>query len=321
MQPSTNFPLPQVIDSTIRSEYAGCHTKGFYSFQANLCSPEPSTDLIAGGAFAKGLEVTRKLFYGSARLPFQQALEAGMRAAIVEYGEHVPPPIATKQNKSVDRVVLALADYFNQYNPVKDELQPFMVRGEPCVEFTFSIPLPIDHPDTKQPFLYAGRFDMLGLWHDQLVVDDEKTTSQLGPTWVNKWTLRGQFTGYIWACQQYDYPVLGALVRGVSFLSKSFGHAQSHQIRAPWQIAQWYDQLLHDLDRMVRAYKEGWYDQNLDETCAGYSGCPFQKLCTSSEPEKWYSSYGTRTWNPLAKIPYEQPKIAHEVVSLPEGVF
>lgn len=318
MIPAVNPSLPRVIDSTIRGDYNSCHTKGFWSFQRKLGPKDASTDLIAGGAFAKGLEVTRKLFYGPDKLPYPDALRQGMQAALVEYGGHSPPE--HKKLKSVDRVVLALADYFEHYPMPSDHIQPHMIKGTPCVEFTFSIPLPINHPETGEPFLYAGRFDMLGVRNGQLVVDDEKTTSQLGPTWINKWNLRGQFTGYIWACQQYGFPVLGAIVRGVSFLTKGFGHAESIQLRAQWQLDQWYDQLLHDVERMVRAWKAGWYDQDFNETCAEYSGCPFQVLCTAQNPENWVSKFAVREWDPLAKVPYKQPEQVIETIQLPEGV-
>lgn len=318
MRPQINPQMPQVIDSTIRSDYVSCHTKGYWSFQRKLGPPYASTDLIAGGAFAKGLEVTRQAFYGEG-LSLSASLEKGMLAAIVEYGDH--EPIESKQAKSLERVLLALGDYFNHYNPSTDHIKPLMVAGRACVEFTFSIPLPIDHPDTKQPILYAGRFDMLGVRNEQLVVVDEKTTSQLGPTWVNKWNLRGQFTGYIWACQRYDYPVLGAIVRGVSFLKNSFGHAESIQLRAQWEVDQWYDQLLYDVERMKAAYLTGWYDQAFDEACADYGGCPFQQLCKAHDPEAWTSKYFIREWDPLAKVPYVQPaERPSEIVQLPEGV-
>lgn len=318
MRPEINPSLPQVIDSTIRGDYVSCHTKGYWSFQRQLGPLDPSTDLIAGGAFAKGLEVTRKAYYGEG-LAIRAALERGMSAAIVEYGRHEPPD--HKKQKSCERVVFALADYFEHYPPGTDQIQPHKVNGDPCVEFTFSIPLPILHPETGNPFLYAGRFDMLGVRNGQLVVVDEKTTSQLGPTWPSKWNLRGQFTGYIWACQQFGYPVLGAIVRGVSFLSKGYGHSEAPQFRAQWMIDQWYDQLLHDIERMVQAWKTGWYDQDFGDTCAEYGGCPFQMFCTSSNPENWISKFAKREWDPLKKIPYKQPEERPtEIIQLPEGV-
>ena len=58
MIPVIRGSLPQVIDSTIRADFVACATKGYYSFVRQLGSPAPSIDLIAGGAFARGIEVT-----------------------------------------------------------------------------------------------------------------------------------------------------------------------------------------------------------------------------------------------------------------------
>ena len=321
MVPAVRVSLPQVIDSTIRSSYVSCHTKGYWSFGRKLGPTGASTDLIAGGAFARGLEILRIKFYGPEKLPLEQALEAGMMAAIEAYGDHQPAD--NKSQKGVDRVVHALAYYVEAFPPATDKIQPcYDTDGMPAVEFTFSVPLPILHPETGLPFLYAGRFDMKGLYNTQLVGVDEKTTSQLGPTWNNKWNMRGQFTGYVWALLTYGLPAVGMIVRGISFLKNGFGHSEAIQMRSQWQVDQWYQQLLADVENMKRAWENNWYDQNFDESCAEYGGCPFQRLCLSHNPENWIEGhYTTRDWGPLKKIPYIQPEAGQtEVVALPEGV-
>lgn len=321
MIPTVKGYFPEVIDSTIRAEFVGCQTKGYYSFVRQLGPNFPSIDLIAGGAFAKGLETTRLDFYQE-KLPLSKSVEHGMFEAIAHYtrelGDNPMPDF--KENKGVDRVCTALAAYFEHYNPAVDDIQPYFdANGRPGVEYTFSIPLPILHPDTGQPLLYAGRFDLLGLYNNQLIVVDEKTTSQLGPTWKNKWNLRGQFTGYVWACRQYGLPVVGAIARGVSFLKKGHGFEQSLQMRAEWQCQQWYDQMIRDVERAKRAYVEGWYDQDFNEECANYSGCPFQSLCTVQDPELWIEGrYAKRTWNPLDKNPASTPTVVQEVIEAPD---
>jgi len=316
MIPSVKGEFPHVIDSTIRAEFVSCQTKGYYSFVRSLGPPEPSIDLIAGGAFAKGLEVLRLRFYGDGK-NLQQSLEEGMMAAIVEYGDVDCPE--HKQQKSIQRVVEALAFYVETWPPATDHLQPYMVNGKPSVEYTFSVPIPINHPVSRMPLIYAGRFDMVALYRQQLVGDDEKTTSQLGPTWVNKWNLRGQFTGYCWALHQFNIPVIGMVVRGISFLKTSFGSAEALQMRSNWQIQQWYEQLLRDVQRAVDAYNSDWYDQDFNETCAEYGGCPFQSLCLSANPENWVAGkFSFRQWDPLKKVPYVQPEQKIEVIDAPE---
>lgn len=301
----------------MRGDRASCHTKAYYSFGRKLGPKLGSVDLIAGGAFAKGLEVVRLLYYGK-QATFPEALEHGMLAAVESYGNFQTPE--GKDQKSVVRVVQALEAYFQQYPPDTDHIQPmYDSNGKPMVEFTFGIPLPITHPDSGEPIIYAGRFDMVGLYNDQIFCVDEKTTSQLGPTWPAKWNLRSQFTGYTWACQQYGKPAVGAIVRGVSFLKDKFGHSEAIQQRPQWMIDQWYEQLLRDIEGWKRDYVEGWYDQDFNDACAEYGGCPFQRLCTSAEPENWIEGhYAVRDWDPLKKVPYVQPEQKIEVIEAPD---
>lgn len=267
------------------------------------------------------MEVVRLQYYYY-KQPLERALELGMLEAIKEYGGLEIPE--GKEQKGVDRVITALAAYFEHYHPDTDHIQPYFVDGKPAVEFTFSLPLPINHPETNLPFIYAGRFDMLGIYQGQLVVVDEKTTSQLGASWAKKWDLRGQFTGYVWACQKYNIPTIGAVVRGISFLKQTkqnpsgHGFEESIQMRPKWLIDAWYEQLLADVGNMVRAWEINWYDQDFGDTCAYYSGCPFLTLCTSPTPETWISGrYAERKWNPLDKIPYKQPEQIIETVAAP----
>lgn len=315
--PKKNLSLPRVIDSTIRSDYVSCHTKGFWSFQAKLGPADGSPDLIAGGAFAKGLEVLRRCYYGPEKLDLDESLKRGMLAALAELDDYQFPE--HKSTKGPDRICEALAAYVRHWKPDEDHIQPhYDPQGNPSVEYTFSVPLPIDHPETGEPFIYAGRFDMLGVFQNQLVVVDEKTCSQLGPTWPHKWDLRGQFTGYVWACHQYGLPVIGAIVRGVRFTKTAFSSEsfmQSIQMRPMWQLVQWYDQMLEDVEAMVKAWKRGKYNQVFNDTCAEYSGCPFATLCQSPEPENWIAGkFSVRDWDPLKKVPYVQPKQEIEVV-------
>lgn len=309
MEVSNPGEFPHVIDSTIRNEFVSCMTKGYYSFVRNLGGKGASIDLIAGGAFARGLEVVRKLHWGSGK-PFPEALEAGMAEALAEYTKELGPAGIPegKEKKGPDRVIQAMDAYFERWPITTDHIQPMMdSEGQPMAEYTFSVPLPFAHPQTGDPLVYAGRFDLVGLYMGQVVGLDEKTTSQLGETWNAKWNLRGQFTGYCWAMRQFKIPAVGMIVRGISFLSKSFGTSESIQMRSDWQIDQWYAQLLRDVERMLIAYQTGWYDQNFGETCAEYGGCPFQKLCTAQNPETWIGGFAERKWNPLARIPYNQP--------------
>jgi len=294
----------------MRSDVVSCHTKAYWAWLRKLSSPEPSIDLIAGGAFARGLEIFRLDYYGEKKSK-EEALQRAMMEAIAAYGDTVVPD--KKENKGPDRVVTALAAYFERYDPDTDHIQPhFAPSGKPMVEFTFSIPLPVTHPEDGEPLIYAGRFDMVGKFQGQLIGVDEKTATQLGSSWQKQWNLRAQFTGYTWAMQQYGFPVVGIMVRGVSFLTANskvawngtgHGFEESFQLRPQYMIDQWYEQLIRDLENFKQAWLDGVYDQNFSESCASWSGCAFQSLCQAADPEPFTSNYGTRDWDPLAKIP------------------
>lgn len=324
LRPSIRPPFPKVWDSTMRADVVACQTRAYWAWIRKLGSPHPSTDLIAGGAFARGLEVFRLEYFGNKK-SYDEAMQRAMVEAITAYGDHIPDD--RKANKGPDRVVTALAAYFRKYPPDDDYIQPYFApNGKPMVEFTFSLPLPIMHPVDGEPLIYAGRFDMVGKFNGQLIGVDEKTTGQLGDSWKNSWDLRGQFTGYTWAMREYGFPVIGMMVRGVSFLSENskvawentgHGFAESFQMRPDYMIEAWYEQLLRDLERFKAAWLAGEYDMNLSDSCAGYSGCVFKQLCTASDPEPFTGSYGIREWDPLAKVPEKQPDQKVEVVNDP----
>lgn len=302
--------FPSVIDSTMRSSFVDCPQKFYRSFIQGLTPSEGSVHLVAGAAFARGCEVVRKLVWGDGH-DLESALAEGIIAALDEYGDFECPD---KINKTPERVCEALVEYFSEYPPATDHIQPFFHDDKPAVEFSFAIPLDIAHPETGEPILYAGRFDCIGQYQNGLWVVDEKSTSQLGASWLKNWHLRSQITGYCWAARQFGIPVNGAIIRGISFLKKSFGHAEAIEFRPDWMIDRWYFQLHMDITRMVECWNNGYWDFALDHACASYGGCTFQRLCTVNNPEQWVSQYyHVRRWSPLDRNPggqHDQPILA-----------
>lgn len=113
--------------------------------------------------------------------------------------------------------------------------------------------------------------------------------------------MRSQFTGYAWAARQSGLPIAGIIVRGISILKTKYDHAQVITYRQPWMIDRWEKQVLRDLTRMEQMWEEGYFDYNLDESCNGYSGCLFRRVCLSNNPEVWLENdYERRVWDPLA---------------------
>lgn len=292
--------FPALIDSTMRNDFVSCEKNFEYSRIFGLSSKGGSVHLIAGGAFAKGCEVTRRKFYAEG-LSEMDAIVEGVLAAFIEYGDFEPEE--KYQTKSAVRVAYALVEYFTEYPLATDKIQPyFRADGKPAIEFAFSFPLEVLHPVTGDPLLYGGRFDMVGEYLSELWVVDEKTATRLGPQWLKSFTLRGQLLGYTYAAKQFGLPVNGFIIRGVSFLKDYYGHAEVIEQVPDYRLEQWREQLEYDAERMVRAWKSGRFSWAFGEACNAYGGCPFRNLCDKQDWREWWQGYyDIDYWNPLEK--------------------
>ena len=310
--------FPEVIDSTIIALFSDCPLKCYREHFLGLSSPVPSIHLHAGGAFAHALEVVRRERWEKDRT-FNDCLETAFRAYTRFWGDVEPPKHGTGANKTFERMWQAVEFYFEQYPIDTDPIRPHRFPdGRTGVEFTFGIPLPINHPDTGDPIIYGGRFDLLGYYDNLNAVIDEKTTTALGASWANQWKMRGQMLGYVWAARQSGVDVRHAVIRGIAILKTKFNTLPV--IESGYQdymLDRWYYSMVKKVDRMVRYYNdtqkmlraggnpENPWPMSFSTACTNYGGCAFVDLCTSPKPERWYGDFDIRRWNPLAKNPLE----------------
>lgn len=301
--------FPHYFDSSMLEAFKACPRKGYYSYLRHLTSSGKGIDLVAGGAFAAGLEDTRLAYYSptsEVRGNLPEALQKGQARALTEYGDVDPGG----SPKTPERVVEALEHYFNVWNPKVDTIQPYYLgSGEPAVEISFALPIGVLHPVTGEEMLYVGRYDMLGTFENNIFVVDEKTTKQLGQKWRNQWDLRAQFTGYCWAAQEFGYPVVGTVIRGISFLKTKFGTEEAITYRTPHMIKDWLASTRHYLEQIKTFWATEIYPQQLGGACTEYSGCQYKMLCQRKDPERWIpDNYSVNKWDPLErnKIPEEK---------------
>lgn len=308
------FELPLYVDSSMLSTWRACRRKFFWSTVHALYPTGKSVHLIAGGAFAAGMEAARKRVFNSsnpARCPFPDILDAAYLAFANTWGTYQPPENSTK---TFSNTFSALREYLETFDPRTDAIQPALrPSGEPAVEFTFSIPMEVDHP-SGVPFLFTGRFDLLGLYSGLPCVVDEKTTSSLGFAWDEQWNLRGQFLGYVWACQQLGWDINTAIIRGIAIQKKEVKFATAIKQYPQFLIEKWHQQTLMDL----RAIREAWlhwrqetsedevFGYNFADACSSYGGCAFLQLCTQRDAEPFFSNYIRHRWDPLAKQPVKE---------------
>lgn len=294
--------FPEVIDSSILSYFRACPQKFFRSSIQHWKPKSESVHLVAGGAFAAGLEAARLSFYRLGKSK-SDAETDGLKALIQHYGDFECPADSAK---SLERMMGALEFYYEQYPFGIDTAIPINLPGDQHgIEFAFARPLPILHPVTGNPLLFCGRADMVANFAGGVYIFDEKTTSSLGQSFATKWDMRGQFTGYCWAAREDGIEVDGVIVRGISILKTKYDTMQPITNRSDYELDRWYAQLLRDINRMLECWRTGWWDYNLDDSCTSYGNCQFVPVCKSSEPDSWLSTYfERRMWDPATRNEY-----------------
>lgn len=298
----TRPPFPAVLDSTIIAAFRSCPQKMFLEFVQHHKPKEPSVHLHAGGAYAAGQEAVRRAYYIRGESA-DVALEDGIAALLKHYGSFDCPDDSAK---SASRTAGALEFYYSRYPLGVDTAVPVeLPGGGRGIEFSFAEPLlELSHPETGDPLLYCGRMDMICKKDGLVLIEDDKTASQLGASWPRQWDLRSQFTGYKWGAEKAaGLHIDGTLVRGVSILKTKYDTMEAITYRPDWQVERWYSQLLRDIRRMIACWEEGYWDYNLDHACTEYGGCLFRSVCLAKDPAQILEQlYSRRRWDPLARV-------------------
>ena len=328
----SNPQFPEVLDSSIMATFKSCPQLFKKLYVEDWKSKELSVHLIAGGAFAKGMEVTRQAFHTGEYSFWKQvsipvegeppktekvcevkqgpigdadtSIALGIQALMVHYGDFQCPADSAK---SLERTAGAFEFYWSQYPLTLDKaFGPVPITlpgGRRGIEVSFAHPLPILHPVTGNPLIYAGRCDSVDHFCDGIFTGDEKTTSSLGATWSRQWDLRSQFIGYNWGLHESGIEVSGTIVRGVSILKTKYDTQQAIIPCASWQRDQWYEELLDWILDAVQCWRSNRWKHNLDHSCSEYGGCSFRLACSSQEEDSWLSTYfERRRWSPLTRV-------------------
>ena len=297
------YDFPEVIDNTMRTAWDSCEHKFLMEHVHHFRHKKPSEHLVFGGSYAKGLEVMRLEFYKGEQNKVIYAGKA-MLEVIREWDRNCDDPLLD-YNKNLPNCLCALLYYLETWPLHTDWIKPYGWKDHTdSVEFTFAIPLEIKHPVTGNPILYAGRFDLLADYASQPAVYDDKTTTQLGPSWIKQWGMNSQMTGYIWAARQHGYDTSTAIIRGVSILKRGFGHSQAIEHRQNWEIERWYNTMHKNLEDMIKAWERRAFSYSLGSSCGNYGGCPFAEMCRHENWQQWIKTdFKIYKWNPLEILP------------------
>ena len=103
--------FPNTVDSTILSTFRSCPQKFFRQYVQHWKPTAQSVHLIAGGAFASGIEAARNAFYVNGESA-SDSEGAGLAALVKHYGDFECP---SDSAKSLERMCGALEFYFHNY--------------------------------------------------------------------------------------------------------------------------------------------------------------------------------------------------------------
>lgn len=288
--------FPPVLDSTMLAAYKSCPQSFKLGYQDHWKPQGESIHLIAGGAFAKGIEMGRKAFYIDGLSQADAEAEA-LAALITKYGD-----AETDTAKTLDRMCGALEFYYENYPLSTDVARVARLGPTYAAEFSFGTPLDVVHPVTGEPLIFAGKADAVVDYAGGLYVMDEKTTTQLGSSWAKQWDLRSQFTAYAWALSHLGYKAAGAIIRGVSILKTKYETQEAIVPQPQWKIDRWERELYRTINLMLADYASGDWGYNLGSACNEYGSCPYKMTCMASDPKPWLETYyEKREWHPLAE--------------------
>lgn len=316
----TSVELPLYVDSTMIRTFKSCPQKFFLEFIRGLRGDGTKVDLHAGGALAYAIEVANNAFHFEGK-SVRDAMAMCSAAFEIAWGDYEVPirgyskvdgrPLYISP-KTKDNVWKAIVTYFDKFPLPTDHIKPYLMPGKATSEFSFAIPLDEEttgipfpvHPVHGTPFLYSGRFDLLGSYLNRPIVRDEKTAKSAPAYWAEQWDLRGQFIGYVWAVQS----LLGieceqVAVRGIIIQIEEIKILEAIKLYSRVLVNRWLGQLARDIHRLVDCYNSGYFDYDFGETCTSYGLCQYFNACRADDSEVWLRDFAVRRWNPLQKDP------------------
>lgn len=293
--------FPTTLRNTMMKDWKSCQWKawltwfhgyryddGINEFDTRKQQLQKNTHLHAGAAFAKGCEVVRTNFF-IAKRSAEESVFAGVEALLTYYGAHEP---FMAPYKNANAMAAALTYFFREAFPLEDEtLIPSLPENGSGIEFNFAIPIPKRkgggfylHPETGDELLYTGRADQIAYdtIEQEMVVEDDKTTSAVAERWESQWDMESQFRSYAWVLREEGYANISrAVIRGVAIPSsrrKDYDHKEVQVYLTRERVDNWLlnTQLL--IEQMLQAYEQKELIKALDAHCA-WSGCPFLGEC------------------------------------------
>lgn len=258
--------LPRISSSTLAA-LKSCPHKFNLVYMKGAQDERGAPPLQAGAAFAAGVQAVLQANGAASALAF------GIQALLKELPDTFEPP------RDPATLCEALVAYFDTWGS-----DGYRVVGS---EFTFAWPLPVNDP-WGNPWIFEGRLDSIVEGPDGMWIRDEKTTTQLGPSWPQRWPLRSQFFAYMWGMRQAGFPIQGVIVRGVGLYRVQPPQCvESRVLYSPFMVERWLSNTIEWLKNLNRYIETGVFPMAMDDACTSYGGCPFRDSCLAKNPDEW----------------------------------
>lgn len=298
-------PFPEIVDNTMRANYRKCPMSFFQEHLLCRVMGADNIHLVAGGAYAAGMDAFRKSYWTKdtdVYKNYDAAIDAGIVALIKHYGYDERREASeewAKSPKSCERLIEAFMDYWKQYHPRASIGKPVYVNGQVASEMGGFIPLDVKHPVTGEPLMYSIRWDFAEERNGDLWLGDDKTTTSLGASWASQWTLRSQFMGYVYGAKRlFGLNPVGIIARGTGILKTQINHMEVPVLFKPHLLEKWWVQVNKDFQAMVDSWESNNWDYDFADGCAAYGGCKFVDACGSKLQHRVLDSMPIRVWNP-----------------------
>lgn len=328
----TLFPL--IISDTDMNLLSTCQLKWFRSRCLHLSKTGFNNDLTAGAVFAKGLEITRHYFYNE-DYSIKDAILLGKQFVLDEHQALINKAeeegfIDNVELKSPERMALALETYFKYFNlDMQDYYPAIREDGLKAFEHTFTMELPINHPELNVPLIFKGKLDLIETWQGRYWGVDDKTTNKIAYNEGDKLLIQSQFIGYAYLAKVHGLDFSQFRVRKVAIQQKEIKIKEFVVPITPFILENWFNNMIRKLTNAKSVYLDyldkfagtvedyNYFEASYGLGCTAYNRpCQFTQACSSKNE---YEALLDIREDGLGRSPYKQTvydKETEEKISL-----
>lgn len=307
--PSNRF-LQLAWDNTSLDVLKTCPRKYFYSMIEGYRTEQTPLTLSFGGLIHEAVEFTDRLVHSG--VPKSEAVPQVIRQALALGWDKLPLKGGPRTRLSL---LIAAFEYVEAWAYEQTAQVVTLENGKPALELSFTVDLGLC-AESGERFSYCGHIDKVHL--DTLgahVVERKHTTSQLEESYIQRYRMSPQVSGYAFALKILSHINTGGAFVEAFQIGATFARIRRFAIsRVPSQIDEWLSntkQWIKSAERRAiesaaaeDADVEPSYAWEMNETSCIHFGqpCEFFQICTkpASARANWLKDlYVRRRWNPL----------------------